>query len=115
MNINNIEIHNLSKSWNETLILSVLYREKLHGYQLALELENRSNGLFKFKHGTLYPILHKLENDGLISGVWKQEGQKRKRKYYKLTAKGKKRVSAQLAEWRELCNLFFNIVQEIEQ
>ena len=82
MNTKYIEVHNLTKSLNETLILSILVNEKLHGYQLALEIEKKSDGLFKFNHGTLYPILHKLEKQGLISGSWKQEGPKRKRKYY---------------------------------
>ena len=79
------EVQNLTKNCNESLILAVLNREKKHGYQLALEIEERSSGLFKFNHGTLYPILHKLEKEGLIKGIWKQEGLKRKRKYYNIT------------------------------
>ena len=57
------EIQNLTKNCNEALILAILSKEKKHGYQIALELEERSEGLFKFNHGTLYPILHKLEKD----------------------------------------------------
>jgi len=96
------------------LILSILFKGKKHGYQLALEIEEKSNGFFKFNHGTLYPILHKLEKEGLIKGTWKQEGPKRQRKYYSLTVKGKKYVVAQLAEWRTFYNHFFDIVGEIE-
>ena len=104
------EIQNLTKYCNEALILAILSLEKKHGYQIALELEDKSNGLFKFNHGTLYPILHKLEKDGLIKGTWKKEGPKRKRKYYSLTAKGKKYYEALLAEWKKFSNQFFNIV-----
>ena len=82
MKIPTIEIQNLSKHCNESLILSILLPGEKHGYQLALELEEKSNGLFKFNHGTLYPILHKLEKENLIKGFWEQEGPKRKRKYY---------------------------------
>ena len=71
------EVQNLTKSCNEALILAILAERPRHGYQLALELEERSNGFFRFNHGTLYPILHKLENDGLIRGTWSDEGPRR--------------------------------------
>lgn len=109
------EIQNLTKNCNEALILAILSKEKKHGYQIALELEERSEGLFKFNHGTLYPILHKLEKDGYIKGTWKQEGPKRKRKYYLLTAKGKKYSANQHAEWNKFFNQFFEILGEIGQ
>ncbi len=115
MNIPPIEVSSLTKRCNETLILSILFKEKKHGYQLALEIEERSDAFFKFNHGTLYPILHKLEKDGLIRGTWKQEGPKRKRKYYTLSAKGKKYVTAQVAGWREFYNHFFDIAGEVEK
>lgn len=115
MIIKNVEINNLTKSLNESLILSLLFHERLHGYQLALELEKRSDGLFKFKHGTLYPILHKLEKEGFISGFWEQEGPKRKRKYYKISAKGRKRIKAQIKDWKAIYKLLFDITGDIEE
>ncbi len=115
MNLPDFGIPNLTKNCNELLILAILYKEKKHGYQLALEIEERSKGSFKFNHGTLYPILHKLEKEGLIKGTWKQEGPKRKRKYYSITAKGKKHAKKQLEEWRNFFNNFFNITGEIEK
>jgi PadR family transcriptional regulator PadR len=105
-------IPNLTKNCNETLILAILCEGRKHGYQIALEIEEKSGSYFKFNHGTLYPILHKLEKEGLIKGVWKQEGPKRKRKYYTLTAKGKKYFVTQVAEWRYFLNHFLNIVGE---
>ena len=108
-------IPNLSKNCNETLILAFLCEGRKHGYQLALEIEGKSDGYFKFNHGTLYPILHKLEKEGLIKGTWKQEGPKRKRKYYTLTTKGKKYVVGQVAEWQKFFNHFFSIVGEIKK
>lgn len=107
--------HNLTKHCNESLILASIYSEKKHGYQLALEIEEESNGLFKFNHGTLYPILHKLEKEGLIKGTWKQEGPKRKRKYYSLTAKGRKYVKWQLSNWRTFMYHLFEIVGVVEE
>ncbi|MBC8182444.1 helix-turn-helix transcriptional regulator [candidate division KSB1 bacterium] len=115
MNLPDFGIPNLTKNCNEILILTILFKEKKHGYQLALEIEERSNGSFKFNHGTLYPILHKLEKEGLIKGTWKQEGPKRKRKYYSITAKGKKYAKKQLEEWQKFFKNFFNITGEIEK
>ena len=115
MKLINFGIPNLTKNCNESLILAILFNGKRHGYQLALEIEERSDGQFKFNHGTLYPILHKLEKENLIKGTWKQEGPKRQRKYYSLTAKGKKYVIAQLTEWHHFFDHFFDIVGEIER
>jgi DNA-binding PadR family transcriptional regulator len=106
------EIQNLTKNCNEALILSSLQKDKKHGYELALDIEKKSEGLFKFNHGTLYPILHKLEKDSLINGIWKQEGPKRKRKYYSITVKGKKYLDKQTFEWKNFFNHFFLLLGE---
>lgn len=83
-----VEAQNLTKSCNEALILACLTPGPKHGYKLALEIEQRSEGAFKFNHGTLYPILHKLEKNGLIEGRWSNDGQRRKRKRYTITRRG---------------------------
>ncbi|MFC1650820.1 PadR family transcriptional regulator [Candidatus Latescibacterota bacterium] len=90
MSSNNIEIAALAKICNEALILSALTEGPRHGYQIALEIEEESGGMFQFNHGTLYPILHKLEKKGFIRGNWKHPKGERKRKYYILTSGGKK-------------------------
>ena len=104
-----IDIPLLTKYCNESLILAILRDGKKHGYQIALEIEAKSRGRFKFNHGTLYPILHKLEKEGLIKGTWKQEGPKRQRKYYVVTAKGKKYFDGLSSEWRNFFDHFFDI------
>lgn len=110
-----IEIQNLARSCNEVLLLAILSEGRKHGYQLALEVETRSGGYFRFNHGTLYPILHKLEKDGMITGSWTQEGPKRKRRQYSLTKKGKKYAADQLKGWRGFFDQFFAIVKEVEK
>ncbi len=110
-----IDISNLTKNLNEILILVTLFKEKKHGYQMALEIEEKSDGLFKFNHGTLYPILHKLEKEGLIKGNWKNEGSKRQRKYYTITARGKKYSTGQVVSWKEFFTQLFDILGEIER
>jgi PadR family transcriptional regulator PadR len=109
------ELHNLTKSCNEALILAILAGGRRHGYQLALELEERSEGFFRFKHGTLYPILHKLEKDGLIRGAWSDEERGRKRKSYALTPKGRRYLASQSSAWSEFYRQFSEVVGEIEE
>ena len=107
-----IDIQNLSRSCNEILILATLLRGPHHGYQLALELEEKSDGAFRFKHGTLYPILHKLERDGLIRGRWLDEGMKRKRRSYQLTAKGRGHLASQREAWHGFVDSLFSVLEE---
>jgi DNA-binding PadR family transcriptional regulator len=107
-----IETQNLARHCNEDLILAILLRGERHGYQLALELEERSGGFFRFNHGTLYPILHKLEQDGMIRGTWKREGPKRRRKSYTLTEKGRDYAALQRGAWRDFFTRFFEIMED---
>jgi len=96
----------LTKNCNEALILAALTDGPRHGYQLALDVEERSQGFFRFKHGTLYPILHKLEKEGLIKGVWTEEGPRGKRKSYALTSKGRDFACKQRQSWRKYIEHF---------
>lgn len=108
------EIQHLPKLCNEALILGVLAGGSRHGYQLALEIEERSGGFFRFNHGTLYPILHKLEKQGLIRGTWRGDGGSRKRKQYELTGKGRRRAAEMNRAWREFFSRFFDITEADE-
>lgn len=87
---------------NELLLLQELDRAPLHGYQVVLEIEERSGGYFQFSHGTLYPILHRLEKDGLVSGSWSDPEKGRPRKEYALTEAGRTYLAELRGEWREL-------------
>lgn len=104
----------LTRHCNELLILSVLADAKKHGYQIAQEIESGSDGLFYFNHGTLYPILHKLEKSGYIKGSWTHEGPKRRRKYYTLTAQGRKLMDILKKDWARFFDMFFTITGERE-
>jgi len=95
----NLAVSTLTRHCNEMLILASLKESRMHGYQLAQHIGCDSEHYFTFNHGTLYPILHKLEKSGLIKGTWKQEEQKRKRKYYLLTSTGKKYLQSLEIEW----------------
>lgn len=107
-----VETQNLTKSCNEALILASLRAGPRHGYQLALDIEQKSGGTLKFNHGTLYPILHKLEKQGLIVGTWSDEGPRRKRKSYTLTGRGRHYADRQLASWQEFMRHFLAVVED---
>lgn len=81
------------------LILNMLEREPMYGYKLIKEIEKNSGGIFSFKEGTLYPILHSLEAEGMVEAFWTEEEGTRKRKYYRLVAKGHQYLKEKQAEW----------------
>jgi len=90
----------IRKGSSEILILSLLVREPMYGYQITRELERRSSGYFDMKEGLLYPTLHRMEQAGLIAGEWRTGTGKRRRKYYRITDKGRHALRRQTAEWR---------------
>lgn len=83
------------------MLLSLLSEEHMYGYRLAKEMEGRSGGYFRLKEGTLYPALHRLERDGLVSGVWELSLSKQRRRYYHITEEGRARLRSMLEEWQD--------------
>ena len=88
----------LIKGSTVTLILNALKKEPMYGYGMIKEIENKSCGVFLFKEGTLYPILHDLEKNKFIESFWSSENGRR-RKYYKVTKKGLAELSKRENEW----------------
>ena len=84
----------------EMLILEVISHGCSYGYEISQTVSGRSQGYFDLKEGSLYPALHRLERQKLLSSYW-QETDGRRRKYYKLTATGRKTLEAKKAEWQE--------------
>lgn len=86
-----VDIQAFARSIHELLVLDALRPGPRHGYQIALDVEQRSAGRFILQHGTLYPILHRLEAEKLISGRWEATAARRRRTY-RLTAAGRRRL-----------------------
>ena len=84
----------------ELLVLEVLSEGPSYGYEVTQTVLSRSRGRFELKEGSLYPALHKLEREKLLNAFW-QEAEGRRRKYYKLTAAGRKALEARKTAWRE--------------
>jgi PadR family transcriptional regulator, regulatory protein PadR len=88
----------MRKGSTEILVLSLLIEGPMYGYEISQQLEQRSNGYFELKEGLLYPTLHRMQQKGWLSSEW-QTVEGRPRKYYTLTALGRKILSEQAAEW----------------
>lgn len=81
------------------LLLSLLSEQDRYGYEIIKELEARSDKTFQFKEGTLYPVLHKLENNGLVTSYMAKGETGKERKYYKITTKGQKQLAEEKQTW----------------
>ena len=95
----------------EPLLLYLIREQPMYGYRVIKELEKRSQGYFKFKEGTLYPVLHRLEKEGLIRGQWQTLNSGRQRKYYHITEKGSSVLAERQTQWREFLTAMGLIVQ----
>jgi transcriptional regulator len=91
----------LKKGSAELLILSLVEHEPRHGYELSKLIDSRSNGAIRFHVASLYPLLYRLEKRGWIEGRWVEKAGQRRRRYYRLTAEGRKVLAAQRRNWRE--------------
>lgn len=109
-----VYIGELLKGSTDSLLLALIKEKPMYGYQLIKELERRSKGYFKFKEGTIYPALHRLEEDRLIVGTWEKLSNGQERRYYRLTRKGEEALSSRMNIWQEFAKAV-NLVVEPPQ
>jgi PadR family transcriptional regulator PadR len=86
----------------DMLVMRAVADEALHGYALVHRLRLISGERIRIPQGSLYPALHRLENKGLLKAEWAATQTGREAKFYRLTAKGRKKLEAKVAEWHEL-------------
>ena len=84
----------------EMLVMRVLSREPSYGYSITQDVLESSGGYLELKEGSLYPALHRMEREGLLESYWVDAGPKRRRKYYRLTARGYEVLEHKRSEWR---------------
>lgn len=102
----------LTKGSSSLLVLSVLESKDMYGYQIIKEIEMKSEHVFSFKEGTLYPILHAFERDGYVKSYWEESEQGRKRKYYHITKKGIKELAKSREEWKTYSSAVGKVVSD---
>ena len=90
----------LRKGSAEVLLLSLLAERNRHGYELAKLIERRSNGALAFHVASLYPTLYRLERRGLVQGRWVERAGARRRRFYRLTAEGRRTLETQRRSWK---------------
>ena len=88
------------------MILSILSRGENYGYQIIQRVKKISGGKMDWTAGMLYPVLHRLEKDGLIRARWRLSEEGRRRKYYVITEKGSKELEADISEWMSVHRAF---------
>src|SRR6187455_1510005 len=102
-------IREAKKGAAELVVLSFLEDEDHHGYELVQLIDERSSGALTFNFASLYATLYKLEERGLIQGRWVERAGQRRRRYYRLTAKGRDVLASQRREWGQ----FFALVRDL--
>jgi len=93
------------------LILKMLALESLHGWAISLRLKQVSGDVLQVSDGSLYPALHKLEQEGWIKAEWKPSENNRRAKYYSLTRLGRKELEREAANWRRLSAAITQVVE----
>lgn len=93
----------------EMLILALVEDRPRHGYEIAKLIEQRSEGVLQFHVASLYPLLYRLEDRGLISGRWVEKSGQRRRRFYKLTRAGQRMLSEQRQTWKD----FFDALDRV--
>lgn len=92
----------LMKGTLDLLVLKTLELEPRHGVGIADRIQQISGGTFVVKPGSLFPALHRLEQDGYLKGEWTQTPEGRRARYYRLTAAGQKQLSAEKKNWARI-------------
>lgn len=86
----------------DMLVLKTLEHEPLHGYAIAQRIEQTSRALLRVPQGSLYPSLHRLENRGWLAAAWRETDGGRAARVYRLTAKGRRQLEREVADWQRL-------------
>jgi len=93
------------------LVLSVLAKDASYGYRIIRAINEEGEGLFEWQEGTVYPVLHKLEKEGLVRTQWQQADTGRKRKYYYITAKGRDALAEGTLLWQRFHQMVMRVAQ----
>lgn len=101
----------LLKGTLSLLILSLLSRKSMYGYEIAATVHRESEGALAWREGSLYPSLHKLEADGLIRGQWEEKETGRRRRYYHITDRGGAALREKLQSWTEICRAVNGVLE----
>jgi PadR family transcriptional regulator PadR len=103
----------LARGTAELAVLSILDAGRHYGYELLKLLRPAGGGVLEIREGTLYPLLHRLEDAGHIAATWEAEGRTRPRKYYAITPDGRAHLALLRAEWSELVSAMQQLLSSL--
>jgi PadR family transcriptional regulator, regulatory protein PadR len=95
----------------DMLILKAVSLGALHGYGVLLRIQQLANERLQIQQGSLYPALFRLEHQGLIASEWGESENKRKAKYYSLTAAGRRRLREQTRDWNRMAEIIAGVLK----
>jgi transcriptional regulator len=95
----------------DLLILKIIALEPMNGFAISLRLKQVSGDVLQVSDGSLYPALHKLENEGWIASEWKTTENNRRAKFYSLTRFGRRQLERETNQWRRLSDAISRVVQ----
>ena len=95
----------------DTLLLKILALEPLHGWAISQRLKQVSGDVLQVSDGSLYPALHKLEQEGWITAEWKTSELGKRAKFYSLTRLGRRQLAKQAADWQRLSSAITHVIQ----
>jgi len=104
-------VRELLKGVTDPLLLSIISELPVHGYQIAKELERRSQGYFKLTASTIYSALRRLESRGLVLSSWQQAIHNQNRRCYQLTEKGQQILAEELTQWRRFLGATDKVIE----
>ena len=95
----------------DLLLLKILALEPLHGWAISQRLKQASGDVLQVSDGSLYPALHKLEQEGWVRAEWRSTENNRRAKFYSLTRPGRKQLEREAADWKRLSSAISSVVQ----
>ena len=104
----------LLKGSTGTMILQLLSEQDMYGYMIIGQIESRSNSVFHMSEGSLYPILHTMEKEGLLQSYRQMSESGKERKYYRITAKGRLQLELKLDEWKLFSSSVSKVLEQHE-
>jgi PadR family transcriptional regulator PadR len=99
----------------DMMVMRTLNAGPANGYEIAKAIERLSDDVLGVDHGSLYPALHRLEKSGCITGTWQTSPTKRKARYYRLTAAGRKQLIVERSKWEQLAAAVTRVMQPAEK
>ena len=99
----------------DLLILKAVSLGPLHGYAVLLRIQQMSRDELRVQQGSLYPALYRLEHQGLLASAWGESDNKRKAKYYTLTAAGRRRLKEEVAYWRQFSGAVGHVLATVAE